>query len=147
MTPQKASISTSACSLWAGYSTIQYLCSTQRAPLPQNLNTHKVEQMETVKQFLVRVHLANAEDRLQRLKDLETPTVLIKSQEAYIQHLRNGELKVGGDKDALEDEFIKAETKTGNGGKQYVVINDGAINYFPQAHYGPYIKRKEGTGI
>lgn len=97
--------------------------------------------METVKQFLIRVTLEHQEERLAQFRKYNAPMVIIKKMEEKVQLLRDDVFKPSGDKDALADNFLTAEQKTGRGGKKYLSINEGAICYFPLAAYGPYIKR------
>lgn len=94
----------------------------------------------TIKDYILEGTIKSSETRLEKLKEMGAPGVMITSLEQNIEELKNGVLKIGGDVDVLDEEFIDREFKTGNGGKQYICIN-GSVNFFPNARYGMYIKR------
>lgn len=97
---------------------------------------------KTIKEELIEVLLQTARDRLQKLTSIEAPAIVVEKQKEYVQSLMNGELKIRGELDILAKPYKKAERKVGNGGKVYYVIND-SYNFFPNAKYGMYIKRKD----
>ena len=94
----------------------------------------------TIREYILSGALAAARDRLERLSQISAPAVLISSQQKAVSDLEAGNLKISGDLDTLEDEFLDRVFKTGRGGKQYIQIN-GNVNFFPNAKYGPYISR------
>lgn len=94
----------------------------------------------TVKEYILDGLLRGEKDRLEKLTQFGAPQVVIDGQRKFVEKLEAGDLRIGGDKDALDDTFQSREIRKGRGGKTYIVIN-GNINYFPAAQYGPYIKR------
>lgn len=94
----------------------------------------------TVKDYILAGLLKEAKDRLEKLTKFNAPKVVVDGQRKFVERLEAGDLKISGDKDALDDTFQSREFRKGHGGKTYIVIN-GNINYFPAAQYGPYIKR------
>lgn len=94
----------------------------------------------TIREKILEVEIANSTKRLEALEDMGMPTIVIDSMRSSIESMKSGDLKISGDTEVLEDEYISGETKKGRGGKMYVCIN-GSVNYFPNAKYGRYIKR------
>ena len=78
-----------------------------------------------------------ARDRLEKLKEIGAPSIVIDQQQNYVD---NFELKISGDIEVLDKELISIVQKKGRGGKNYYIIN-GDINFFPNAKYGMYIKK------
>ena len=95
----------------------------------------------TVREYLLGALVKLAEERLEKLVEYRAPQVMIDGQQKYVASLKAGELKISGDTDVLDEEFVDRELKKGRGGKGYVSINSGTINFFPNAKYGMYIKR------
>ena len=93
----------------------------------------------TIREYIVNMTLKAAEERLEALKRIGAPAVIIDGQTKTVDDLKNGKLKISGDLEALDLEYKDREIKTGRGGKKYLVIN-GKVNYFPNAKYGMYIK-------
>lgn len=94
----------------------------------------------TVREYILDGLLRQAKDRLEKLTQFGAPKVMIDGQRKFVERIEAGDLRISGDKDALNDTFQSREFRKGRGGKTYIVIN-GNINYFPAAQYGPYIKR------
>ena len=92
----------------------------------------------TVKEYILEKEIISVGNRLERLKELGAPKIMITTLEGEVEALKQGELKIGGDLTLLDETFENREIKTGRGGSQYVQIN-GSINYFPTAKYGRYI--------
>ena len=101
--------------------------------------TIEEESTLTIKEYIINAALAAAEERLNKLTEMGAPQVIIEGQSKLVASLRAGEIKIGGDTQVLTEEVKATEVKTGNGGKKYIVFNDG-IHFFPQARYGMYIK-------
>ena len=102
----------------------------------------------TIRDFLLKVHIAAKEDRLKKLSEMDgTPKIILTLEAEALADLKAGKFKVSGDKDALDDEMINSVPKKGRGGKGYLSMNDGTINYFPEAAYGHYIKRVPKEGV
>lgn len=93
----------------------------------------------TIREYIINGTLTTAEERLSKLIEIGAPQVIIEGQSKLVASLKAGKIKVGGDTKVLDEELKSKELKTGNGGKTYIVINNG-INFFPQARYGMYIK-------
>lgn len=95
----------------------------------------------TIRDYIIDGALKTAEDRLEKLIEMGAPNVMITGQQSAVDSLKSGELKIGGDVELLNEEFVDREFKKGNGGKAYISINSGTVNFFPNARYGMYIKR------
>ena len=93
---------------------------------------------ETIKEWIIRNELNGAEARLGKLKEINAPGVMIEGQQKVIEALRDGNLKITGKVEKLENLVTGFEVKTGNMGKQYIEFKDGT-KYFPNAKYGRYI--------
>lgn len=95
-----------------------------------------------VKDWIVDGLLNNAKDRLNKLKEINAPEIMINGQAKYVKKLEDGNLKgiVSGDSRALNSIMKNVRRSVGNGGKSFFVINDASIFYYPNAKYGPYIK-------
>ena len=94
----------------------------------------------TIREFIINGLLVNANERLEKLTEMSAPQIIIDGQEKYIENLKNGSIKIGGDADTLDELYISHDIRTGRGGKKYLNINN-SINFFPNAQYGMYIKR------
>jgi hypothetical protein len=92
----------------------------------------------TVKEYILEKEIKSVGHRLERMKELGAPEIIITTLENEVKALEQGELKIGGDLNLLDETFESREIKTGRGGNSYVQIN-GSINYFPNAKYGRYI--------
>jgi len=93
-----------------------------------------------VRDYILEGSTKSAEERLAKLQEMGAPAVMIDGQKNIVDELHSGNLKIGGDVELLDEEYISREFKKGNGGKVYIQIN-GTINFFPNAKYGMYIKR------
>lgn len=94
----------------------------------------------TIREYILDGTIKTAQTRLEKLKEMSAPQIMITTLEADINKMQAGNLKIGGDVEVLDEELISREFKTGKGGKQYIQIN-GCINFFPNARYGMYIKK------
>lgn len=96
-------------------------------------------------EFLREKIIVNNKRRLSSLVAIQAPDVMIKGIEKDIRDMEAGkEVKISGDVEYLEHEFVSETFKTGRGGKKYVeftLANGEKINYFPNAKYGRYIKK------
>lgn len=106
------------------------------------LKEERIEEaeVETVGESILKVVTANAEERLNKLEEIGAPEVVIEGQRKAVENLRNGALKISGEKELLDVAVESKEVRKGNGGKMYIVFN-GNINFFPNARYGMFIKR------
>ena len=93
-----------------------------------------------IKSYIIEKEVSNSMERLQKLKEIGAPNVIIESLSKEIEKLKSGNLNIGGDKELIEEEFNNKEVKKGQGGKVYIQF-DGRINYFPNAKYGRFISR------
>ena len=93
----------------------------------------------TIREKIIANEITAQTDRLTKLSEMGAPAVMITGTEKIIADLKSGNIKVGGDTELLDQEYVSGESKKGNGGKVYIQIN-GNINYFPNARYGRYIK-------
>lgn len=91
-----------------------------------------------VKEFIIKNLIESSEDRLEKLKEIGAPDIMIKSVENQIENLKSGKNKVGGSIHLLDKEYVSHECTKGKGGKLVVIIN-GNIKYCPSAKYGQYI--------
>lgn len=94
----------------------------------------------TIREYILNGAIASAEERLEKLIEMGSPDIMLESIRNNIDNMKAGELKIGGDTELLDEEFVDREFKTGKGGKHYIQIN-GNINFFPNAKYGMYIKK------
>jgi len=90
--------------------------------------------------FILRNEYRAAQERLEKLIQMEAPRVMIQGQQKLVEELSTGKIRVGGDQDLLQCTFETFETKKGNGGKLYIQFDNG-IKYFPNAKYGRFITR------
>ena len=97
----------------------------------------------TIREKMITSELESTETRLQKLKEVGAPSVVIESLEKSIQKLKSGEIDVGGESQLLDEEYENGIVQKGRSGKPYISINDGTILYFPTARYGRFIKRAD----
>lgn len=96
----------------------------------------------TIKEYIIENTISGIKARLNTLKSIGAPEVMVKSCEDELNRLAEGNLKCGGNIELLEEEFISDELRRGRGGIPYHVLN-GNINYFPKAKYGRFIAKGE----
>lgn len=96
--------------------------------------------MEKIIDFIVRNEYRQAQERLEKLIQMNVPKVMIQGQQKIVAELSEGKIKVGGDQELLNNTFETFEVKKGNGGKIYIQFDNG-IKYFPNAKYGRFITR------
>ena len=94
----------------------------------------------TIREWILEGTIKAYEIRLEKLIEIGAPKVVIEGQKKMVAELKDGELKIGGDLDVLEDEFVSCTIKTGRGGKKYYLLNED-VNFFPAAKYGLFIKK------
>ena len=100
----------------------------------------------TIKDVIIQIETRKASHRLLKLMEIGAPEVMTKSIEDELDRLEDNILiGIGGDLEALEDDYIDHEIKVGNGGDQYISFNNGTVNYFPRAKYGRCIYRKKDS--
>lgn len=90
--------------------------------------------------FILRNEYRQAQERLEKLIQMNAPKVMIQGQQKLVEELSAGKIKIGGDQDLLQYTFKAYEIKKGNGGKLYVQFDNG-IKYFPNAKYGRFLTR------
>lgn len=93
-----------------------------------------------VRSWIADQAIAGRQARVANLIEMKAPQFVIDHELAQIAAHQSGEIKIAGEVELLEVEVISVETKTGRGGKPYVVFN-GDIAYFPKAKFGRRIKR------
>lgn len=80
--------------------------------------------------------------RLEKLKEINAPAIMIKQQEKMIDEIDSWTNKQCKGIEEFGDEiFASVESKKGNGGVSFVQykLKDGRIiNFFPNAKYGPF---------
>jgi hypothetical protein len=96
---------------------------------------------QTIRQYITRVAISQGEKRLEKLKSLRAPFVLVEAVEREQARWKEGTVKINGEQTLLDVEFESVETRTGNGGKKYLQFN-GSINFFPEARHGLFIAKK-----
>lgn len=95
----------------------------------------------TIRESICKNEARMMKERLEKLTKLGAPKIILENLPKAIAELEAGVLTgVGGDKCLLDVEVKSVESRTGRGGKFYVVYN-GNINYFPNARYGRFISR------
>ena len=90
--------------------------------------------------FILRNEYRMAQERLEKLIQINAPKVMIQGQQKLVEELSAGKIKIGGEQDLLQCTFATFEIKKGNGGKLYIQFDNG-IKYFPNAKYGRFITR------
>ena len=107
--------------------------------------------METVAEHLVSVLENGFATRLEKLKEMKAPEILITRVEDDLTFILSHDVKtvIKEFVDCKEPElfdaiFVSSETKIGNGGKPYSIYQTsvGELNYFPNARFGRFLKRK-----
>lgn len=100
----------------------------------------------TVRAYLTEHLLQHHTGRLQRLRDLGAPEIVVGQEERLLAAAQAGQLGVhagkGEDAEALLDTaFVAVEWRKGAGGKPYALFTGGAqvVRYFPQARFGRFI--------
>jgi len=96
--------------------------------------------MSTIRAWIADQAISSRQARVANLVDMKAPQFVIDHELAQIAAHQSGEIKIGGETELLDIEVVSAETKTGRGGKPFVVFN-GEIAYFPKAKFGRLIKR------
>lgn len=96
----------------------------------------------TIKTFLMNSEKTMVEARLEQLKKINAPEIMISTLSKKLENFEN-EFKVGGTKELLEVEYKKHEVLKGKGGKIHLLINEYIV-YFPKAKYGRFITEDNG---
>ena len=96
----------------------------------------------TIKEFIIGNTAEDVRMRMEKLKEMGAPAILIRSCEEELDRLNKGDLRCSGDTFLLEEEFESHELRKGRGGIPYHVFN-GNINYFPKAKYGRFVAKGE----
>ena len=102
------------------------------------LQAERVLAATTIKDYILENEIKNVSERLEKLKDIRAPQVMLDGLAKELQELRKGNFKITGDKELLNYKWKTREIKKGRGGKVFIQF-DGKINYFPTAKYGKYI--------
>ena len=85
--------------------------------------------------------LKNVTERCEGMIKIGGPAIIIENLKKEIENLKNGILKIKDKENLLDIEFTDIEWKKGRGGVPYASINNGTINYFPNARYGAFIAK------
>lgn len=98
----------------------------------------------------IREHIAAGtikalETRLEGLRNLNAPEVVLSSTMKAIEKAKIGEIGVKDKDNLLDIEVENFESKTGRGGKQFISYNNGMILYFPAAKFGKFITLAKGN--
>jgi len=99
-----------------------------------------MEMTNKIIDFILRNEYRQAQERLEKLIQINAPKVMIQGQQKIVDELSTGKIKIGGDQGLLQCTFDTFEVKKGNGGKIYIQFDNG-IKYFPNAKYGRFITR------
>lgn len=94
-----------------------------------------------IKDWIILKEVPMIEERAKRLEEIRAPKIMIEGTIKMAQELKEGNLKIGGDKSLLEEEATDYEVKNGRGGVSYIQFDNG-IAYFPNAKYGRFISKK-----
>jgi len=91
--------------------------------------------------------LMNAERRLATLVKINAFASIIKGAETRIEDLKSGDFTVAHLDEFGELEYSAVEKKVGRGGKVYYqyTTEQGIINYFPYARFGPFVSKNNST--
>lgn len=103
-------------------------------------HTMKGRYTMTIREYILKGATKASKDRLEKLIELGAPEIVIENQKKYTEQLENEEIKISGDIEVLTEEVETVQPWKGRGGKCYYIINRN-INFFPNAKYGPYIKK------
>lgn len=95
----------------------------------------------TIREWICKNEARMTAERADKLESLGAPKIMIEGTRDKAEALKNGILKCGGDTELLNAEMESFEVRKGRGGKTYISLNDGNINYFPETKYGRFIKR------
>jgi len=94
-----------------------------------------------IREYIIINELNYFETRLNKLKAITAPAIIIKNTEDEVNRLRDGVLIFRGTKKLMDIEInnngIKTEGKPGN---QVITFNNQVV-YFPDAPNGRYIRR------
>lgn len=97
-----------------------------------------------IKNYLFKKIAESNRKRAKRFIEIGAPKIVIENLLQEAEKLETGgSVKIDGDKEALDLEFVSEEFLTGRGGKKYIqfmIGNGQKVNYFPNARYGRYIK-------
>jgi restriction endonuclease Mrr len=109
------------------------------------------ETEETVAEHMAKMFEASFATRLEKLKEIKAPEIMISQIEKNLQFVLTNdpltavkELVGCKEPELFNAIFISSETKTGNGGKKYAIYQTsmGELNYFPNARFGRWLTRK-----
>ncbi|MCK9575747.1 MAG: hypothetical protein WC979_02585 [Candidatus Pacearchaeota archaeon] len=92
---------------------------------------------ETVLDYIIK----NKQVRLEKLKEIKAPEIIITGTENQIHLLKSGQSKIKGLDIYGSNIYKTLEWRKGNGGVdfiQFVMNDDSVINYFPNAKYGAF---------
>ena len=94
-----------------------------------------------IKEYIITNELNYFQYRLQKLKEIQAPVIIIQNTEDEVNRLKEGNLIIRGTKKLLnieiDEQLTKAEGKPGN---QVITFNNQIV-YFPDAPNGRYIRK------
>jgi len=97
--------------------------------------------MLIIKEYIITQELNYFENRLNKLKEINAPAIVIKNTEDEVNRLKDGILIIRGTKKLLnikiDEQLTKVEGKQGN---QVITFNNQVV-YFPDAPNGRYIRK------
>jgi hypothetical protein len=98
---------------------------------------------ETIYNFLINKRIESRKRRLEELKRINAPEILIRNEQKNLKALINGDIGIKDKENLLDLEFSSYEMNKGRGGKTWIQFEteEGLINYFPNAKYGPFITK------
>lgn len=92
----------------------------------------------TIREYIITAEANNLEKRIERLKEIGAPQLMVAKAEGQLAELRQGNIKIGGEVELLNETFEHYEVKKGTGGRVYIEF-DTVARYFPEAKYGKFI--------
>lgn len=93
-----------------------------------------------IKDYILEKEVLRVSERLEKMKEIRAPKVIIEELTKNLVKIQSGEIKVGGEIELLEEEFKQHEVKHGRDGVPYIIF-DNEVKYFPFAKYGRYITK------
>jgi len=94
-----------------------------------------------IKEKIIEMRLKSCEYCLTRFEEIGAPEVMITRLKEITADLKNGILDVNDKGNIFNETYVNHEVKTGRGGKKYISLNNGTLNYFPEGKYGPFTSR------
>jgi hypothetical protein len=93
-----------------------------------------------IKDWILSIETPSLEERAKRLEEIGAPKIMVEGTWKLVREMKEGTLKIGGNKELLNEEAVNPQKKKGRGGAVYVEFENG-VRYFPSAKYGRFITR------